>query len=138
MGPDSPVGLTIRESAARLGISENAVRKQIQRGKLDATKIDGVWRLTLPSDVHESTTLLTIPDDSASTVQLQRHIEQQLAEIEFLRGEVTARREAERELRVIIVQLSERLPQLPARAEANPRQPRSWWQFWRRTEREPS
>ena len=127
MGSNYPLGLTIRETAARLGISENAVRKQIQRGKLDAAKIDGIWYVALPPDAHDEINLVASFDDLDSIAQLQRQIKQQLAEIAFLRSELAARRDAEHELRVIIVQISERLPRLPAKIDSTPV---PWWQFW--------
>jgi chromosome segregation ATPase len=39
---------TISDAARLLDISENAVRQRIKRGTIEATKIDGVWRVTLP------------------------------------------------------------------------------------------
>ena len=40
-------GLSIADAARHLGISENAVRQRIKRGTVEATKVDGVWRVTV-------------------------------------------------------------------------------------------
>ena len=40
-------GLTIAEAADYLGVSENAVRQRIKRGTIEATKVDGLWRVQI-------------------------------------------------------------------------------------------
>ncbi len=41
--------LDIGQAAVRLGISPDAVRKRIRRSRLRAYKVDGAWRVVLPS-----------------------------------------------------------------------------------------
>jgi hypothetical protein len=42
-------GVDIAGAAAALGISPQAVRKRVRRGSLQAYKVDGEWRVILPS-----------------------------------------------------------------------------------------
>ncbi len=53
--PTITTGLSIAEAADRLGISENAVRQRIKRGTLDAVKVDGIWRVSLPDQADDET-----------------------------------------------------------------------------------
>ena len=58
--PTITTGLSIAETANRLGISENAVRQRIKRGTLDAVKVDGIWQVSLSGQAdyetdHEAT-----------------------------------------------------------------------------------
>src|SRR5215210_4249600 len=80
--------IPIAEAAARLGISADAVRKRIQRGKLTGHKTDEGWTV----DWIE-------PDISPETVQTAVHgqsvlIESLQDQVDYLREQVTAERDA--------------------------------------------
>ena len=92
------------ETAARiLGISVDAVRKRIKRGKLEAEKDEsGRWRVLLPDE---------IPDDVHNIVDILRR------ENEFLKAELERKDH-------ILMALAQKIPQLEAPKEQD-RQP--WW-----------
>jgi predicted DNA-binding protein (UPF0251 family) len=45
-----PDGLDMDEAAARLGISQEAVRKRLERGTLKGRKVNGQWYIELTSN----------------------------------------------------------------------------------------
>ncbi len=125
------VGIT--EAAKTLGISKDAVRKRIARGTLQADKDEtGRWMVDLPED-----------EDTGQTSEV----------VQILREEVAfLRRELERK-DTILLSMTQRLPELPDRADPDRDQdvtdqarqrmearrqeastqekPRSWWRrFW--------
>ena len=57
--------LSVSEAAKALGISPDAVRKRINRGTLQAVKIDDVWRITLPR--HDDATMDATASSPASS-----------------------------------------------------------------------
>ncbi len=141
--------LTLRQAAARFGVSESAIRKRVERGTLRSDKgSDGRRYIYLDSaelgadrgadmsDTHESGTLISELRDR----------------LRYVEGQLEAERQAHAEARRIIAGLVERLPpQLEAPSDApgepdtvespGPRdrpftdeeraqegtQPRSWW-----------
>jgi DNA-binding Lrp family transcriptional regulator len=144
----------LAEAAARLGISEELVRKRIYRGKLTGEKVDGRWHVVLNrQDAFQDSS-----QDQSGYVQdsqdtfVSELITHQQEEITFLRQELSARAEemtrqreqwAEESRRkdVIIHELSTQLKALPERVveqqqaaavEPAPELPpkRSWWKFW--------
>ena len=42
-------GLDISQAAAALGVSADVVRKRVRRGRLQAYKLDGRWKVVLPT-----------------------------------------------------------------------------------------
>jgi hypothetical protein len=65
-------GITIAEAARVLGVSENAIRQRIKRKSIEASKLNGVWRIWLDdqepsqSDDHDGDHQ---PDYQATTSQ---------------------------------------------------------------------
>ena len=123
----------VAEAAARLGLSEHAVRKRIQRGMLPAVK-DGAgrWLVVLdPLDTSSSTpetpskTTGTpvedtshVPQDGGAESVYRELVDTLRAEADFLRGELTARTEELRRKDHIIAGLTSRIPELPAGQDA--------------------
>jgi hypothetical protein len=121
MSSDRVTRVTIRAAAEYLDISENAVRQRIKRGSLQAVKVAGVWRVQLPDDQagdqqrdRSSTSTATTSDHEVNSAL----VEQLQSEVAFLRAELEARREADREQRIIISQLVGRVEALQAGYEA--------------------
>ena len=131
----------VAEAAARLGLSEHAVRKRIQRGMLPAVK-DGAgrWLVVLdPLDTSSSTpetpskTTGTpvedtshVPQDGGAESVYRELVDTLRAEVDFLRGELSARTEELRRKDHIIAGLTSRIPELPAgqdAAQASPAPP---------------
>jgi excisionase family DNA binding protein len=104
--------LTVAQAADALNISQDAVRKRIARGTIPHDR-DGSGRVHVylsPSETVHKTDQDTVQDEAAKTVQdtYIRSLEDQLA---FLR------RELERK-DTILLNLTERIPQLEALQEA--------------------
>jgi hypothetical protein len=108
--------LTLRQAATRLGVSESAIRKRVERGTLRSDKgSDGRRYIYLASaelgadrgadmsDTHESGTLISELRDR----------------LRYVEGQLEAERQAHAEARRIIAGLVERIPpQLEAPSEA--------------------
>jgi len=125
--------LDVREAAEVLGTSVDAVRKRIQRGTLEAEKVDD--RVYVWLDTGEP------PSQSAALIsEMREHLED-------LRTQLEAERQAHAEARRIIAGLVERLP--PAleppgasteategeergspRGDVQEPTERPWWRFW--------
>jgi hypothetical protein len=98
----------IVEAAARLGISVDAVRKRIQRGKLIGHKTDQGWTVVwIEPDIRPDSVQTGVPDQSAVIVRLE-------SEVDFLRAELSDRTEEIRRRDHIIAGLVESLRALPA------------------------
>ena len=126
--------LSITEAAQKLGLTRDGVYKKIRRGSLTGYKTpSGQWRVHLPDKLDGHT-----PDDSEPTRPVSEELLSQLRrENERLWKEVEGRRDAERELRLIIARLSDRPPQLSsgepdvaADGALQPHSRRRWWRFW--------
>ena len=90
--------LTVAEYARLMEVGETTVRRRIKSGELSSELIDGVTHIILerlPIDRQ---------NDSQLTVQLKEQIEQQQAEIEYLRNELS---EARQRTDTIIQQMQE-------------------------------
>jgi len=139
--------LTVAQAAAALNVSQDAVRKRISRGTIPHDRDDSgrVYVYVSPSETVHETDQDNIQDDATKTVQdaYIRSLEDQIA---FLRHELE-RKDA------ILLNLTERIPQLeapqemrespetveeePERAEPRSGAPgaqesarRPWWQRW--------
>jgi hypothetical protein len=115
---DSEASATVAEAALVLGISEGAVRKRVERGKLRAEH-DAAGRLIvyLEGGAGATTTTDTTRDqprqsrDDRYTISLED-------QVAYLRGQLDQEREANRENRRIIAGLTQRIPELPPANEA--------------------
>jgi hypothetical protein len=110
-------GMSVAEAARVLGITEGAVRKRVERGKLAAEHApDG--RLVVYPDRATTTTDTTRdrPRQSRDD-RYTRSLEEQVA---YLRGQLDQERDANRENRRIIAGLTQRIPELQA---ADPTEP---------------
>ncbi len=108
-------GMSVAEAARVLGITEGAVRKRVERGKLAAEHApDG--RLVVYPDRATTTTDTTRdrPRQSRDD-RYTRSLEEQVA---YLRGQLDQERDANRENRRIIAGLTQRIPELQAPSEA--------------------
>ncbi len=94
---------TVAGAAERLGISKEAVRKRITRGSLRSDKdTDGAVRVYVPASGTSSE-----GESNALTSQMR-------SEIDHLRGQLEAERQAHAEARRIIAGLVERIPAIEA------------------------
>ncbi len=103
--------MTVAEAARMLGITEGAVRKRVERGKLAAEHMaDG--RLLVYLD-HDATTTDKTRDRlrPSRDEQYTRSLEDQ---VQYLRGQLDQERDANRENRRIIAGLTQRIPELEA------------------------
>jgi predicted ArsR family transcriptional regulator len=131
--------VTVQEAARRLGISESGVRKRVKREQLDSThdrERGGRVYVYLDSVVTEADQVPdSVPDKYVASLEDQ---------VESLREQLTAEREANRENRRIIIALTSRIPELesptpsPEASEGTTPQPereeaeetaqrRPWW-----------
>ena len=104
--------LTVAEAAGALGVSQDAVRKRITRGTIphDRDESGRVFVYLAPSETVHKTDQDTAQDAASKTVQdaYIRSLEDQIA---FLRRELE-RKDG------ILLNLTERIPQLEAPSEA--------------------
>ncbi len=140
-------GLTIKEAAVRLGITDVAVRKRLVRGKLPGYKDEtGQWFVHLPDDLPEPSPSKTA-DTLLSSAQGTAHVIARLEdEVSYLREELRRERESrDEELRRkdvlladfshYLAEITQRMPELPATTpspdvHANGSAPRPWWKLW--------
>ena len=151
----------IKNAAQRLGITQEGVRKRIQRGLLKAEKIDNRWLVALPTQLEEvqdrlENALYTVGEllEEGSNLHgtgLERVVQSFLEKLErahrenlelagrvgFLQAKL---QDAEEEIRMLRAPAQPPVPE-PANhpppsengAEPGAQQvsPRPWWQFWR-------
>jgi len=110
------VGLPIGEAASRLGISIPALRKRIRRGSVHATKVEGVWRVTLPTSDRVDSPADTGPGQVDAGVDAGRDvlIDELRAHIEDLRGQVASLQRTNEYQAAALAEHARRTPQLPA------------------------
>jgi len=150
-------GLTINQAARVLDISESAIRQRIKRGTIPAKKVNGIWRVEVEDhDANQQDDKETSQPETptATTIDQSAYIERLENENVRLWSQVESQNEAERELRLIIARVTERIPELPAATappqspqpppspdndsaltlddDGQPEQPRgAWSRFWR-------
>lgn len=106
--------LTITEAAQRLGVSRDAVYKRIRRGSIASeTGVDGLLYVYIEPSIDESTEAST-DVSGAPNEHLERLLTAQERELEYLRSQLDAEREARRRADHIIAALTERIPELEA------------------------
>lgn len=105
--------LTITEAAQRLGVSRDAVYKRVRRGSINSeTGVDGLLYVYIEPSIYESTEASSPPP--APNEHLERLLTAQERELEYLRGQLDAEREARWRADHIIAALTERIPELEA------------------------
>jgi predicted ArsR family transcriptional regulator len=113
--------VTVQEAARRLGISESGVRKRVKREQLDSERSSthdrergGRVYVYLDRVVTDADPVPdSVPDKYVASLEDQ---------VESLREQLAAEREANRENRRIIIALTSRVPELEASREP-PRSP---------------
>jgi hypothetical protein len=103
--------MTVTEASKILGISEGAVRKRVERGKLAHDRApDG--RLIVYLDAT-ATIRDRVRDESQDTTT-ERYVRSLEDQVEYLRSQLDHEWAANRENRRIIAALTSRIPELPA------------------------
>jgi hypothetical protein len=102
--------LTVAQAAARLGVTQDAIRKRIRRSTVDYDQ-DPDGRIHVYVDPSE------IGQDKSSDASTEKLVEVQHQEIEFLRRQLETRTEEIRRRDSIIAGLTQRIPELEAPSE---------------------
>jgi hypothetical protein len=102
--------LTVAQAAAQLGVSQDAIRKRIRRNTIDYDQ-DPDGRIYVYVDSSE------VVQDESSDASMERLVQVQHEDIEFLRRELETRTEEIRRRDSIIAALAQRLPELEAPTE---------------------
>jgi hypothetical protein len=111
--------LTVAEAARALGISEGAVRKRVERGKLAAEHApDGRLIVYLGRDTTSATRDTT--HDRPRQSRGDRYTRSLEDQVEYLRRQLDRRDEELREHRRLLAGLIERVPELEAAAPSEP------------------
>ncbi len=106
--------LSLRQAAARLGVSESAIRKRVERGTLRSDKgPDGRRYVYLDTMADEGADPSATPESDALTSELRDRLR-------YVEGQLEAERRAHAEARRIIAGLVERIPVLEAPAGTPP------------------
>ena len=137
--------VSVEDAARILGISENAVRKRVERGTLESERDGDTRYVLLYGDMTQHADDMSdgMPADIAL---IQAHLDSLEDQIAFLRTELEARTEEARRKDSIIMSLTQRIPELEAPPE--PREApesaseagdesdtpeaerRPWWRRW--------
>jgi len=101
--------ITTAEAARRLGITEGAVRKRAQRGKiLHEHDEDGrLWVWLPPGETRRVS-----PRDKPGQSRDERYITSLEDQVEYLRDQLDQERNASAELRRIVAGLTQRIPEI--------------------------
>jgi hypothetical protein len=102
--------LTVAQAAAQLGVSQDAIRKRIRRNTIDYDQ-DPDGRIYVYVDSSE------IAQDESSDASIERLVQAQHDDIDFLRRELETRTEEIRRRDSIIAALTQRLPEIEAPSE---------------------
>jgi hypothetical protein len=103
--------LTVAQAAAQLGVSQDAIRKRIRRNTIDYDQ-DPDGRIYVYVDLSE------VVQDESSDASMERLVQVQHDDIEFLRRELETRTEEIRRRDSIIAALAQRLPEIEAPSES--------------------
>ncbi len=135
--------VTVPEAAERLGISENAVRKRVQRNTIewDRDEDGRVYVYLSPTGTDQAAGMAD--DQVADQGLLITRLEN---EVRYLRREVEDWKEEARRKDTIIMTMAQRIPELEAppetrespestseeegKGEAPQEERRSWWRRW--------
>jgi hypothetical protein len=99
--------VTIREAANRLGVTEAAVRKRIQRGSL-GKEVGSDGRVYVYLDLSQD---MSHPE---SQIHREPLVEELRDQVGYLREQLRREQDAHSEARRIIAALTQRIPELPA------------------------
>ncbi len=103
--------LTVAEAARQLGVSPEAVRKRIKRGTIEHDQDpDGLTYVYVEVD----NPVANPSPDTVSNPHLERLLQNQEREIEYLRAQLEEANTRDRENRRIIAGLTQRIPELEA------------------------
>jgi hypothetical protein len=102
--------LTVAQAATRLGVSQDAIRKRISRNTIDYDQ-DPDGRIHVYLDSSE------IEQAQSSDASIEKLVQVQHQEIEFLRRQLETRAEEIRRRDSIIAGLTQRIPELEAAPE---------------------
>ena len=112
-------GTTVAEAARLLSITEGAVRKRVERGKLVAERTtDG--RLVVYLDATTTNTTRDTTHDRPRQSRGDRYTRSLEDQVEYLRRQLERRDEELREHRRLLAGLIERVPELEAAAPQEP------------------
>lgn len=100
--------MTVHDAARILGISEDAVRMRVKRGKLESDKEDG--RLYVLLDTEPTS-------DPTSPGLAPQLLEELRSRVSYLEGIISTRDEEIRRRDVIISQLTQRIPEIEPSSE---------------------
>ena len=104
--------MPLKEAAAVLGVSKDAVRQRVRRGTLRSDKgEDGRVYVYLDASVDDVHGPLAESGDDPLYREMQ-------ARIAYLEGQVAEEREARRRADTLLARLMDRVPELPAPQEA--------------------
>jgi hypothetical protein len=108
--------VSVEDAARILGISENAVRKRIERGTLESERDGDTRYVLLYGDMTQHADDMSdgMPVDIAL---MQAHLDSLDDQIAFLRTELETRTEEARRKDSIIMSLTQRIPELEAPPE---------------------
>ncbi|MDP9484366.1 MAG: hypothetical protein M3Q49_00985 [Actinomycetota bacterium] len=135
--PETGRRMTVREAAAELGITVEAVRNRIKRGTLASEKESGTVYVILdgdhtrtdqptsgrdqprgrPTDGHDRTRDQPRPDDQPAEL-----VEELRDRIAYLERQVEEEREARRRADTLMARLMDRVPELPAASHEETRE----------------
>jgi hypothetical protein len=109
--------VTIREAASRLGVTEGAIRKRIQRGSLDKD-LGEDGRVYVYLDLYQDMSHPESQVHHEAQVQQDGLLEELREQIRYLREQLDKEREARTEERrrhdTLMAQLMQRIPELEA------------------------
>src|SRR5215208_7232347 len=108
--------LTLRQAAARLGVSESAIRKRVERGTLRSDKGPDGRRYVYLDNVTDN--MADERANTSATPERDALISELRAHNDTLRDQLEAERQAHAEARRIIAGLVERIPAIEAPQEA--------------------
>src|SRR5215213_4369751 len=108
--------LTLRQAAARLGVSESAIRKRVERGTLRSDKGPDGRRYVYLDSVADS--VADTGADTSATPERDALISEMHAHNETLREQLAAERQAHAEARRLLAAALERIPALEPPPEA--------------------
>lgn len=107
--------LTVAEAARRLGVSPEAVRKRIKRSTIEHDQDqDGLTHVYVDVDNQVGNPSPDAEPDTVANPHLERLLQNQEREIEYLRSQLEDANARDRENRRIIAGLVQRIPELEA------------------------